>query len=103
MALTNTQLVANNNTAVFSSSGQNAITTIIFCNTDPVNNGTISLYAVAYPNIVGTSTTILSNLSLPATETFTLDTEKLILGDRDVLYASSNIGTVGVTVSSVGL
>jgi hypothetical protein len=103
MALTNTTLIANSNTNVFLSSGTNAITTIIFCNTDTINEGTISVYAVGYPNIVNTSTAILSNLPLPPTETFTLDTEKLILDNQDAIWVNSNVGTIGVTVSSVGL
>jgi hypothetical protein len=102
MALTNTLISSTTTTAIFSSAGSNAITTMIFCNTGGVD-GTLTVYAVASGNVIGTSTTILSAVPLPSTETFTLDTEKLILGQGDVIYAQASVGTVGVTVSSVGI
>jgi hypothetical protein len=41
-------------------------------------------------------------LSLPAGETFVLDTERLILEDQDAVYAqASDASTITATVSSV--
>jgi WD40 repeat protein len=102
MALTNATIASTTTTVLFSSSGNNAITTIIFCNTGGAD-GTLSVYAVASGNVIGTSTTILSSLSLPSLETFTLDTEKLVLANGDVIYAQATVNTIGATVSSVGL
>jgi uncharacterized protein (UPF0333 family) len=102
MALTNVTILSTATTALFSSVGNNAITTIIFCNSGGAD-GTLNVYAVANGGIIGTSTSILSSLPLPAGETFTLDTEKLILSNGDAIYAQATVNTVGATVSSVGI
>lgn len=115
MALTATSILATsvssgtpNGTAIYTSSGNNAITSIIACN----NSGsdiTISLYAV--PNgksaYVNPECTIVKNLVLPAGETLSLDQEKLVLGNNDVLAATASVaytGTgVGVVVSTLAV
>jgi hypothetical protein len=101
MAITNTLIASTNTTAIFAPVVDTAITTIIFCNADIYNDGKITVYCVGTGNVIGTSTMILSNLPLPATETFTLDTEKLILGNGDVIYAQATVDTIGATISSV--
>jgi hypothetical protein len=107
MALTSSK-VATTGTQIFLAAGDQAITTILFCNTDP--NGTTALldvYAVPYnggTGTVGTGTQILKSLVLPATETFVMDAEKLILGNSDALYATSSVNNiVCATVSSVSI
>ena len=113
MALTATQITATalssgvtNGTTIYTSSGSNAITSIIACN----NSGsaiTLSLYAVpsgknAYNN---PETTIVSNLSIPGGETLSLDQEKLVLGNGDVVCAIASIaysGTgLGIVISTL--
>ena len=115
MALTATSIVETsvssgtpNGTAIYTSVGNNAITSIIACN----NSGSdisITLYAVpdgksAYVN---PECTIVKNLTLPAGETLSLDQEKLVLADNDVLCAIASVaytGTgVGVVVSSLAV
>ena len=101
MAITSNQL-STLGTQIFLSSVDTAITTIIFCNTDIVNTAQLNVWAVPNGNVVSTGTQILKNLSLPATETFVMDTEKFILGTGDALYAQSTINNVVcATVSSV--
>ena len=109
MALTATSITATtvssgnpNGTAVYTSSGNNAITSMIACN----NSGsaiTISVYAVpsgksAYVN---PETTIISNLSLPAGETLSLDQEKLVLGNNDVIAATASVAYTGTGVGMI--
>jgi hypothetical protein len=107
MALSSSQ-VATTGTTIFLASGDQAITTIMFCNTDP--NGTTALldvYAVPYnggTGTVGTGTQILKSLTLPATETFVMDAEKFILGTGDKFVAVSSVNNiVCATVSSVSI
>jgi len=115
MALTATSIVdtavsggSPNGTAIYTSSGNNAITSIIACN-NSVSDITISLYAV--PNgksaYVNPECTIVSNLVLPAGETLSLDQEKLVLGNNDVLCAIASVaytGTgVGIVVSTLAV
>lgn len=113
MALTATQVTETalsgsvlNGTAVYTSSGSNAITSIIACN----NSGSdinLTLYAIpngknAYNN---PECTIVRELTLPAGETLSLDQEKLVLGNNDVLGAIASVsysGTgIGIVVSSL--
>jgi hypothetical protein len=91
-----------NGTTIYTSSGNNAITSIIACN----NSGSsinLSLYAV--PNgksaYVNPECTIVSNLTLPAGETLSLDQEKLVLGNNDVLCGIASVAYTGTGVSVV--
>ena len=109
MALTATQVSATalsgsvlNGTAVYTSSGDNAITSIIACNNSG-SNIDLSLYAIpsgknAYNN---PECTIVSSLTLPAGETLSLDQEKLVLGNNDVLGAIASITYSGTGISIV--
>lgn len=103
MALTSSQ-ISTSNTQIFAASGDQAITTVIFCNTDVVSSVQINVFAVGNGNVVSTATQILKNLTLPPTETFVLDAEKFILGNGDALYAQSSLNNVVcATVSSVSI
>lgn len=104
MALTSNRISSTTTTRIFLAGGDQAITTIIFCNNSEVNNTTLDVYAVGNGNTVSTGTLILNNLNLPATETFVMDTEKLILGNGDALWAKATVDEIVVaTVSSVGI
>jgi hypothetical protein len=109
MALTATQVTETalsggvlNGTAVYTSSGNNAITSIIACNNSG-SNINLSLYAIpngknAYNN---PECTIVSSLTLPAGETLSLDQEKLVLGNNDVIGAIASVAYSGTGVSIV--
>ena len=109
MALTATSIIATsvssgnpNGTAVYTSSGNNAITSIIACNNSS-STITISLYAV--PNtksaFVNPETTIISQMPIPPHETLSLDQEKLVLGNNDVIAAIADVAYTGTGVSVV--
>jgi hypothetical protein len=104
MALTSNRVSSTTTTRIFLAGGDQAITTIIFCNNSEANNTTLDVFAVANGGTVSTGTLILNNLNLPATETFVMDTEKLILGNGDALWARATVDEIVVaTVSSVGI
>jgi hypothetical protein len=106
MAITNTLIQATTATIVFSAVGDQAITTVLFCNTDLVNTCQLDVYVVPAAGVPSTATTILKSLSLPATETFVMDAEKLILANGDTIQAQEKAGhnqVVAATVSSVGI
>jgi hypothetical protein len=109
MALTATGIISTgvsggspNGTVLYTSSGSNAITSIVACN----NSGstiTISMYAVpsgknAYNN---PECTIISSLPIPAGETLSLDQEKLVLGNGDIIGAITSSAYSGTGVSVV--
>jgi|APGre2960657404_1045060.scaffolds.fasta_scaffold01780_4 hypothetical protein len=106
MAITNTLILTTTATTVFTAVGDQAITTVMFCNTDPVNTCLLDVHVVPAAGVPTTATTILKSLSLPATETFVMDAEKLILSNGDSIQAQEKAGynqVVAATVSSVSI
>ena len=89
-----------NGTVIYSSSGNNAITTVVACN-NSVSDISITLYAVpsgknAYNN---PECTFVSNLTIPAGDTVSFDQEKMVLGDNDKLCGVASSGYSGTGVS----
>jgi hypothetical protein len=112
MALTST-LIGSTNTTVYTSSAispvlGNAITSIMLCNTSNSTTVTVTMFAV--PNSGGSigsassSNMIINSLSIPPTETVSLDQEKLVLSNNDTLVAiASNGATVAITISTLAV
>lgn len=111
MAITSVAIGATN-TTIYSSSGNNAITTVIVCNKiafDPANptsnQSKLKLYAV--PNVGGVAGTpadlnlIVNDLPIPAGETVTFDQEKMVLVTGDTLVAVADNTNLVVTVSTL--
>jgi hypothetical protein len=114
MALTSTLIdSANTNKTVYTSSAVapvlgNAITTIMICNTSASTTSTFTLHAV--PNAggaLGTASTnnmVINAISIPPTETVSLDQEKLVLSHNDMLVAKASVANVlTVTVSTLAV
>jgi hypothetical protein len=74
---------------------------MIFCNTS-ASNVTLNLYTVPTGLSVAAQTQVIKDLLIPAGETFSFDSEKLVLatGDRVRAVASAN-SRLSVTVSSM--
>jgi hypothetical protein len=90
MAITNSQLSATEKTPVFVATGENAVTCIILCNTSSDTDATVSLWAVPAAIAAGPANMILNEISVPAGETFSMDTERFILGDSDSIQAQAS-------------
>jgi hypothetical protein len=100
MTIRNTQ-VATIPTQVFLADGQQAITTMIFCNISTSTN-TVSVYAVPFGSNADPTTQILKDVVIPPAETFIMDTERLVLEDNDSIFALSEINNgIVATISSV--
>jgi hypothetical protein len=85
-----------------------AVTCMIFCNyTGTVISPTpqdvdLTLYLVPVGGSVGSATMVINQLTIPAGETFTFDTEKVILGTGDRIRAVASASSrLSVTVSSM--
>ncbi len=105
--------IGTTNTTVYTSSGNNAITSIVVCNvvaynsaTPTANTANLTIYAV--PNsggAVGTASNtnmIVNALPITAGETLSLDQEKLVLTTNDTLVAKSSVGaTLSITISTL--
>lgn len=102
MAISNTTLTtASQDIFVCPASQEHAVTCVIFCNTSG-SDITINVNAVPSGGTVGTGNQIIKDLLVPSSETFSFDTEKLVLsaGDKISATASAN-SSVTATVSSM--
>ena len=104
MAITNVQIASTQTTQLFLASGEQAVTTIFFCNTAAASDAAFDLYIVPAGHVATTATQVLKSLSLPAKETFVFDAEKIILGNGDGIFAQADTNLViTATVSSVAV
>lgn len=108
MALTCNAINAAN-TTLYTSSGNNAITTLIVSNVNPFNpasptvgQSNLNLFIVPGGGTPNFRNLIVSSLPLPAGETFTFDNEKIIMGNGDTLVATSSPAT-GIAANAVSL
>ena len=80
---------------------QYAITTILFCNTGIADPDTpdsdltfLDLHFVKSGDALGAGNMVLNSIPIPGGETFTFDTEKIILQEGDAVYAATTSPTV---------
>ncbi len=103
MAITNTAILATD-TTIYTSSGNNAITTVIVCNTS-ASEINLTMHAVANSGgLVGTTDTtnmIVKNLPIPAGDTVSFDQEKMVLANNDSLVAVGSSSGLSATVSTL--
>lgn len=102
--ITNSKISNTSTTQVFLATGQQAITTMLFCNVATTTTAYLDVFVVPFgQNPGGTAPNqIMSKVMLPPTETFVLDTERLILEDNDAIYAQTSApNTIVCTVSSL--
>lgn len=107
MAITATAIATSpTNTTIYSSSGNTAITTLIFCNTNvynPVsptaNTVNLTLYMVPNGSSANSTNMIVNQLPIPAGETFTFDTEKVVMASGDSVIATSSASGLSCTIS----
>jgi hypothetical protein len=107
MAIQNTAIPGSSSpTTIYTSSGETAITTLIFCNTNAFNPAlptanTIELTLHVIPSGGSRSNTnmILKAIPIPAGETFTFDTEKVVLANGDFLVALADNANLSATIS----
>jgi hypothetical protein len=102
MAINNTIVASTTTTRLLLATSQQAVTTMIFCNASASTDATVSVYAVPYGSNPSVATQIINKVEIPATETFVLDTERLILENNDAIYAqASEPNTITATISSI--
>lgn len=90
-------------TAVYTSTGNSAITNVYFCNTtaSPVE---IDVHLATNGTLGDATNYIYRQVSIPAYDTFVLDTEKIVLANGDALYARATAAaSVIATVSYLGI
>lgn len=60
-----------------------AITTVLVCNHDDTTSGSFDMNLVKSGDAVGDKNMVVNRLELPPGETFTFDTEKIVLEEGD--------------------
>ena len=88
MAISNTVLTTSP-TAIFTSTGNNIVSLLYFCNTTGVTH-TVNMYLVPNGGSATTSTMVYNNVAITASDTFVVSTEKIILSNGDAIYANAN-------------
>lgn len=76
-----------------------AVTIMILCNTDASTDVTVDIHVVAAGDAAGDSNKIMHNLSIPAGESFSLDTEKFVMEENDGIQVVASVANI-VTVTS---
>jgi hypothetical protein len=110
MAILNTA-VTSGNTTIFTSTGNNAITTMIFCNTSTynpasptANTSLLYVYAVPSGGSADSGTIIVNGLPVPAGETVSFDQEKIVLANGDFIVAKTDSASnITATVSTLAV
>ena len=104
MAITNFLLTTGAAANIYVSTGNSAITAMYLCNTDSTAR-TFDVYVCPSGNtITPLNTRIYSGIQLQAGDTYVIDSEKLILGNGDMLKANaSGANSISMTVSFIGI
>jgi hypothetical protein len=96
MAIVNAQLTSTQLDLLTVPAGKSyAITNILVCNNDNTDSASFDLHLIPSGDpLSNVITRVVNNLTLPAEETFTFDSERIILeaGDTVSFVAEPNIG-----------
>lgn len=98
--ITATNLTDTNPTTVFSSVGENGITTLMICNHTTSTDAVVDVWVIPSGGSRGNSNQILKSLTISASDTFVMDMEKLVLSDGDQVVAKSSVADVVNSVIS---
>lgn len=74
-----------------------AVTNMMFCNVSAADV-TLDLWIVETGGSVGDSSRVINELLIPVGETFSFDTEKIILAPTDRIYAETKTASTGTQV-----
>jgi len=111
MAITQTRIdgsaehLAN---AVFTATADTAVTTIHLCNISSAADASVNIYLLPSDGSTTVPTEnnkLYNQLTIQATDTYVIDTEKLILanGDKIFIELPDSSGQIIATISTIGL
>ena len=102
MAIVNTSL-ATSAANIYASSGNSVVVTVYLCNTDTVAR-TVNMYLVPAAGTAGAANQIIKNLSIAPSDTYIMNTERLVLANGEMLQANASTNAVvTATVSYTGV
>ena len=88
MSVTNANVAASAGN-IYTSSGNTVISTMHFCNVDSTDR-TLDLYVVPTGQSITSSRQIYKTLTVPAADTYTITTERFVLGNGDAIAAAAS-------------
>lgn len=111
MAINSTRLTTTGDTTLYTSSGVNAVTLMVVCNTgtpslsdETVNSCTLQLNLVKSGSLSSDSNAIVKNLLIPAGETVFFSEERIVLDTGDTVRgAASEPNLLSITVSTIAV
>lgn len=109
MAINSARLTTTGDTLVYTSSGTNAVVTMLICNTgtpdltdEGVNLANLTLNFVKSGQSSGVDNTVVKSLAVPAGETVIFSDEKVVLENGDMIRATSDASNlISITVSTL--
>jgi len=101
-------IIKNTNTTVLTvpAGKRYAITTIMVCNSANINKATgtnFNMYFIKQGDSVNNKNIVINTLDLPPGETFTFDSEKIILDEGDQVILVANPATNSPTAGDTDL
>ena len=111
MAITQTRIdgsAEHLGTAVFTATADTAVTTIHLCNISSAADAVVNIYLLPSDGSTTVPTEnnkIYNSLTIQGTDTYIIDTEKMILSSGDKIYVESpdSSSSVVATISTIGL
>jgi hypothetical protein len=104
MSIVNAQLTTTQLDVITVPAGkQYAVTNILVCNNDATDDASFDLHLIPSGDPLNNSITrVVNNLTLPAGETFTFDSERIVLdtGDKIAFVASPDAGSGNTDLSA---
>jgi hypothetical protein len=103
MSIVNATLTDSTATAVYTSAGNSAVTTMYLCNKTSTAT-TINLFVVSSGFQANGLNIVYSNLSIAGNDTYILETERLLFNNGDLIAANASAAsTVIATTSFTGI
>jgi len=103
MSIVNATLTDSTATAVYTSAGNSAVTTMYLCNKTSTAT-TINLFVVSSGFQANGTNIVYSNLSIAGNDTYILETERLLFNNGDLIAANASAAsTVIATTSFTGI
>ncbi len=104
MAITNYQVTSSTGSAAFTASADTAVT-VIYITNKTSSDGNVDVYVLPNGQTVSENFKVYNNLSVKATDTYIIDTEKMILGtgDKIIIASPDSSAQYNATISTIGL
>ena len=96
-------LLPASQTAIFTSSGNNAVVAISFCNTS-ASATNVTMWILPSGGSIGAWNMIVNQAVIAGNDTFIFNAEKFLLSNGDIIYAQAGVASqIAVTISSLSI